>query len=66
MTMPMNIHPTYITNDAGEKLSVVLSIEEYQSILEDYEDLAIVAERKDEKTTTHDSFLEELKQDGII
>ena len=49
MTMPMNIHPTYITNDAGEKLSVVLSIEEYQEILEDYEDLAIVADRKDEK-----------------
>ena len=66
MIMPMNIHPTYITNDAGEKLSVVLSIKEYQEILEDYEDLAIVAERKDEKRTTHDSFLEELKQDGII
>ena len=64
--MTMNIHPTYITNDEGEKLSVVLSIKEYQEILENYEDLAIVAERKDEQSTSHDNFLEELKQDGII
>ena len=66
MTMTMKIHPIYITNDEGEKLSVVLSIKEYQEILENYEDLAIVAERKDEQSTSHDNFLEELKQDGII
>jgi len=66
MTMPMNIHPKYITNDDGEKLSVVLSIEEFEEILEDYEDLAIVAQRKDEKLTSHEDFLEELKQDGTI
>jgi len=66
MTMPMNIHPKYITNDDGEKLSVVLSIEEFEEILEDYEDLAIVAQRKDDKLTSHEDFLEELKQDGII
>ena len=69
MTMPINIHPKYITNDSGEKLSVVLSIEEFEEfeeILEDYEDLAKVAERKDGKLTSHEDFLEELKQDGII
>jgi predicted metal-binding protein len=66
MTMPMNIHPKYITNDDGEKLSVVLSIEEFEEILEDYEDLAIVAQRKDDKLTSHEDFLEELKQDGTI
>ena len=46
MIIPRNIHPKYITNDDGEKLSVVLSIEEFEEILEDYEDLAIVAQRK--------------------
>ena len=66
MTMPMNIHPKYITNDEGEKLSVVLSIDEFEEILEDYEDLTIVAQRKDEKLTSHEDFLEELKQDGTI
>lgn len=66
MTMPMEIHPKYITNDEGEKLSVVLSIEEFEEMLEDYEDLAKVAERKDEKLTSHEDFLEELKKDGTI
>ena len=66
MTMPMNIHPKYITNDEGEKLSVVLSIKEFEEILEDYEDLAIVANRKDDKLISHEDFLEELKQDGTI
>ena len=66
MTMPMNIHPNYITNDNGEKLSVILPIEEFEDMIEDYQDLAIVAERKDNELTSHDEFLEELKQDGII
>ena len=66
MTMPMNIHPKYITNDDGEKLSVVLSIKEFEEILEDYEDLAIVAQRKDDKLTSHEDFLKELKQDETI
>ncbi len=61
MTMPMNIHSKYITNDDGQKLSVVLSIEEFEEILEDYEDLAIVAQRKGDKLTSHEDFLEELK-----
>ena len=61
MTMSMNIHTKYITNDDWKKLSVVLSIEEFEEILEDYEDLAIVAQRKDDKLTSHEDFLEELK-----
>ena len=66
MTMPINLHPQYITNDNGEKLSVVLSIQEFEDILEDIEDLAIVAQRKDEKTTSHQDFINELKIDAII
>jgi hypothetical protein len=66
MTMPMNLNPQYITNNNGEKMSIVLSIQEFENILEDFEDLAIVAERKDEKVISHQDMLKELKQDGII
>jgi hypothetical protein len=66
MTMPMNLHPQYITNDNGEKMSVILSMQEFENILEDFEDLAMVAERKDEKLTSHQDVLRELKQDGVI
>lgn len=66
MTQPFNIHPQYITNDEGEKLSVVLSIEEFENMIEDYEDLLEVSRRKDEETFSHDGVLNELKNDGFI
>jgi len=66
MTMPMNINPNYITNDNGEKMSVILSMEEFENILEELEDLAVVAERKDEETISHQDFIKELINDQII
>jgi PHD/YefM family antitoxin component YafN of YafNO toxin-antitoxin module len=61
-----NLALNYITNQAGEKTAVILSIEQFESLLEDLEDLAIVAERKDEPTISHIDLLAELKQDELI
>jgi PHD/YefM family antitoxin component YafN of YafNO toxin-antitoxin module len=66
MTMSMNLHPQYITDDHGKKVSVIISMQEFESMLEDIEDLAIIAERKNEKTTSHEDFLKELKADGTL
>lgn len=51
----------YITNKEGEKTAVILSIDSFQEILEDLEDLAIIAERRDEPTLSHKDTLAELK-----
>jgi PHD/YefM family antitoxin component YafN of YafNO toxin-antitoxin module len=56
----------YITNQAGEKTAVILSLDEFQELLEDIEDLAAVAERRDEPTMPHEEFIAELKRDGLI
>ena len=56
----------YITNEAGEKTAVILPIDRFESLLEDIEDLATVAERKDEPTTSHADLLAELKRDEFI
>jgi hypothetical protein len=56
----------YITNESGEKTAVILSIAQFEELLKDLEDLAIVAERRDEPTTSHQDLIAELKQDGII
>lgn len=56
----------YITNNSGEKTAVILPIEEFEQLLEDIEDLAVVAERRNEPTISHDDLLAELKQDGIL
>jgi PHD/YefM family antitoxin component YafN of YafNO toxin-antitoxin module len=56
----------YITNESGERSSVILSIEDFESLLEDLEDLAILAERRDEPTTSHENLKRELKKDGLL
>ena len=56
----------YITDDAGEKKAVVLPIEEYGHLLEDLRYLAIVAERRDEETVSHEEVLEELEREGLL
>lgn len=63
-TKKLNLN--YITNQLGDKTAVILPIEEFDQLLEDMEDLAIVAERRDEATTSHEDLLKELKQDGIL
>ena len=56
----------YITNTDGEKTAVIVPIAEFEELLEDVEDLAAVAERRDEPTVSHDELLAELKRDGLI
>ena len=55
-----------MTNEAGEKTAIILPIEEFEELLEDIEDLAIVAERREEPTMGHDQLVAELKRDGLI
>jgi len=66
MTMPINLHPQYITDDNGDKVSVVIGMQEFENMLEDIEDLTAIADRKDEETTSHDNFLKELRADGTL
>ena len=56
----------YITDAAGQKSAVILPIEEFYQLLEDLEELAIVAERTNEPTITHDQLVVELKTDGFL
>jgi len=60
------LNPQFITNEAGEKISVILSISTFQDLLEDIEDLAAVAERQEEPTLSREELLMELKQGGLI
>jgi len=61
-----NVDPQYITDEKGKKKSVILSISKFQELIEDIEDLASVAERRDEPTISHKRFLAELKSNGLI
>jgi hypothetical protein len=56
----------YVTNQAGEKTAVILPINEFEEPLEDLQDLAVLAERRDEPTISHEELLAALKQDGLL
>lgn len=51
-------HGQYVVNEKGEKVAIILPIEEYERMKEDLHDLAIVAERRGEKTIS----FEEMKR----
>ncbi len=49
----------FVTNMSGERVAVVVPIEEFEELLEDLEDLATVVERRDEPTVSHRELLDE-------
>ncbi|MCL4263384.1 MAG: hypothetical protein KJ069_09220 [Anaerolineae bacterium] len=53
----------YITNESGERSGVILSIEDFEALLEDLEDMALVVERQHEPTISHAELKAELKRD---
>ncbi|MGZ5437997.1 MAG: hypothetical protein ACXWID_04520 [Pyrinomonadaceae bacterium] len=61
-----NLEIKYVTNEAGDKTEVILPINEFQDLLEEIEDLAAVAERREEPTISHEQLLAELKKDGLL
>jgi PHD/YefM family antitoxin component YafN of YafNO toxin-antitoxin module len=56
----------YITNRAGEKTAVIVPIDNFEELMEDIDDLAAVAERREEPVITHEQLITELKQDGLL
>lgn len=55
-----------ITDDKGKKEAVILDIKLYQELLEDLEDLRLLAERKDEATSSLQDVEERLKASGLL
>jgi hypothetical protein len=66
MIQSQELNLQYITNEAGEKTAVILPIADFEELLEDLQDLAIVVERRDEPTISHPELIAELERDGLI
>ena len=56
----------YVVDSKDRKTAVLLSLERYQKLLEDLHDLAVVAERREEKTISLDDLKRRLKKDGLL
>lgn len=49
-----------------EKKGVILSLKEYGELLQDLEDLAAIAERRDEEVISHEEVIRDLEKNGCI
>ena len=58
--------PKFIVDENGKKVSVILTIEEYNELLEDIHDLKVVMERREEESISIDNLKDSLKRDGTI
>jgi len=56
----------FIVDDKGRKSAVIVPIEKYEELLEDIHDLAIVAERRTEQTTSFAELKKKLKKNGLL
>jgi predicted DNA-binding ArsR family transcriptional regulator len=56
----------YITDDKGRRKEVIIPIKKFETLLEDLEDLVIVAERRDEELVDHQEVIKRLKKDGLL
>lgn len=64
--MSIRLNPQYLLDSSGEKTFVVLPVGEYEELLEDLHDLAVLAERRDEPTVSLEEFERQLKEDGLL
>ncbi len=63
---PSHLHPHYIVDESDRRRSVILPLDEFTALLEDLDDLAAVAERRDEPSVSHTDLLDGLKRDGLL
>ncbi len=66
MATMAKLTPQYVTDRDGRKTAVILPINEYDELIEDLQDLAALAERRDEPRTPHKDVVAKLKEDGCL
>jgi hypothetical protein len=56
----------YVTDRKGKRTGVVLSLKRYSRLMEDLHDLAVVAERRSEKSVSADEMRRRLHRRGLL
>lgn len=66
MLCSMSPATQFLVDAEGRRTSVVLPMAEYEALLEDLEDLAAVAERRNEESVSLEEVEAQLKLDGLL
>ncbi len=62
----MSPNAQFLTDVTGNRTAVLLPIDEYDSLLEDLHDLAVIAERREEPRIALSEIKARLLKDGLI
>ena len=62
----MATNEQYVVDSEGRKRAVLLSLEQYEKLMEDLHDLAVVAERREEEAISLQELKRRLKKDGLL
>ncbi len=62
----MSAPTQYLTDANGAKVAAVIPIQEYEELMEDLNDLAVVAERRDEPRISLEEVKRRLKENGHL
>lgn len=64
--MNLKLKERYLTDEKGHKEAVVLDVRTFEELLEDLEDLAVIADRKGEPTISWEAVKGRLKKGGRL
>ena len=56
----------FVVDREGKRQAVIIPLQEYQRLMEDLHDLAVVAERRDEETISLEEMKRRLREDGLL
>ena len=56
----------FVVDREGKRQAVIIPLQEYQRLMEDLHDLAVVAERRDEETISLEEMKRRLRDDGLL
>jgi len=60
------VEKQYITDSKGKKKAVIVPLNKYKDLLEDIHDLAMIAERREEKVISLEEMKKRLEKDGLL
>ncbi len=56
----------FVTNDHSERIAVMIDLNKYGELWEDFYDCLVAEQRKDDETISLDDFKKELKNEGKL
>ncbi len=62
----MSVQEQFVIDSKGKKTGVIIPLKQYEKLLEDLHDLAVIAERRGEKPVSFEEMQQRLKENGTV